>query len=253
MPNKEPKLKGQSKRRSGPHPLGELPDSLAVSIGRDIVHRLAIGQANISGDDMGGIFANAIGGTHRAKPLGIADVVWESCAWSVKTVQSAKPFTEKRVRLISGRNSPAYSAGIKNIFEDVQVTGSAVLDIWNARVNESLWEHDDLRIFVFVRDMAKLEFTMFEYEATRFIPSHYEWVLNSNNNLEAFDAQNGTHSFTWQPHGSQFTIIHSVPVSAYRFRIMKFPTILEQHHVLQLVRFQDDWVQRYVVPPDENS
>mgnify|MGYP001565882649 CR=1 FL=1 len=50
-------LKGQSKRRSGPYPLGEFPDSLAIEIGKRIVHRLAVGHADITGDDFGGIFA----------------------------------------------------------------------------------------------------------------------------------------------------------------------------------------------------
>ena len=33
---KEPKLKGKARRRSGPYPLGELPASLAVEIGKHI-------------------------------------------------------------------------------------------------------------------------------------------------------------------------------------------------------------------------
>ena len=101
----EPKLKGKAQRRSGPHPLGELPPSLAVEIGKRIVHRLAVGHADITGDDFGGIFAASIGGEHRGKPLGVADVTWEGCAWSVKTVQDPHPFTQTTIRTISGRNS----------------------------------------------------------------------------------------------------------------------------------------------------
>jgi hypothetical protein len=44
-----------------------------------IVHRLAVGHADITGDDFGGIFASAINGVHRGKPLGIADVEWHEC------------------------------------------------------------------------------------------------------------------------------------------------------------------------------
>ena len=83
----EPKLRGQSKRREGPHPLGELPPSLAIQIGKRIVHRLAVGQADITGDDFGAIFAQSIGGEHRGKPLGVADVWWQNCAWSVNSVR----------------------------------------------------------------------------------------------------------------------------------------------------------------------
>ncbi|MGC2234997.1 MAG: hypothetical protein WA584_02380 [Pyrinomonadaceae bacterium] len=239
---KELKLKGQAKRRNAPHPLGELPPKLAVSIGKDIIHRIAIGHADIDGDDFGGIFANAISGLHRKKPLGIADVTWESCAWSVKTIKANKPFTQKVVRLITGRNSVAYSAGIKDAFADVQATGAAVLNIWNARVNESLNQHDDLRIFVMLRNMSSLEFTLFEYEAVRYIAANYHWELNKQRNFEGVDKVTGGHVFTWQPHGSQFTVLHHVPPSAYRFRINKMPTILEERHVLQLVNFRDDWI-----------
>src|SRR5690349_6541410 len=116
---KEPRLRGQSKRRSGPHPLGQIPPALAVGIGRQIVHRLAVGQADITGDDFGTILAKSIGGTHRGKPLGIADVVWEDCAWSVKTVQSNSPFEAASIRVISGRNDVNYSFGIKDPYADI--------------------------------------------------------------------------------------------------------------------------------------
>ena len=111
MPD-ELRLRGHARRRSGPHPLGGLPHSLAIEIGKRIVHRLAVGHADITGDDFGGIFAAAINGEHRGKPLGVSDVTWNGCAWSVKTMQPSKPFTQPIVRAISGRNSPVYSAGI---------------------------------------------------------------------------------------------------------------------------------------------
>ena len=71
------KLRGQLERRkdSGPYPLGEFPDSVAIEIGWHVVHRLAVGHADITGDDFGGIFASAIGGQHKGKPLGIADFI----------------------------------------------------------------------------------------------------------------------------------------------------------------------------------
>lgn len=249
--SKEPKLKGQSKRRSGAYPLGEFPPSLAVEIGKHIVHRLAVGHADIKGDDFGGIFASAISGHHRNRPLGIADVTWNGCAWSVKTIHDAQPFTKRVVRIISGRNSPSYSSDISDHYADIQATGRAVLNVWNARVNESLSEHDDLRIFVLIRNVSTLQFTMFEFEATRFIPTHYRWERNKNGNLLGFDVQTDAHAFTWQPHGSQFTILHHVPASAYRFRINRTPGVIEERHVLQLIGFKENWIEpvRVAVPP----
>lgn len=244
MPNdpKVLKLKGQSKRRSAPYPLGEIPASLAVEIGKHIVHRLAVGQVDITGDDFGGIFAKAISGTHRGRPLGIADVVWENCAWSVKTVQDKSPFTQTSIRVISGRNSPVYSSGVENPFVDIQATGKAVLKVWNARVNESLNEHDDLRIFIMVRNMSTLEFTLMEIEPVRFVPSEYVWKKNKNGNLLGYDDRD-EHRFTWQPHGSQFTVLHHIPPSAYRFRIKKRPGMLAEEQVLRLARFDESWIE----------
>lgn len=247
----ELRLRGQAERRNGPYPLGELPPDLAVQIGKKIVHRLAFGHADITGDDFGGIFASAIGGEHRGRPLGIADVTWNGCAWSVKTVQNSNPFTVRIIRVISGRNSPVFSADIEDPFLDIQATGNAVLNVWNARVNESLAEHDDLRVFVMIRHMARLEFTLFEFEAARYIAANYIWTLNRNRNFVAHDRVNGAHVFTWQPHGSQFTVFHHVPASASRFRIMHRPGILEERHILQLIGFTDDWIQPVTMPqPD---
>lgn len=247
MPN-PPRIRGQAKQRKAPYPLGELPPTLAVEIGKHIVHRIAIGLPDITGDDFGGIFASAISGHHRSSPLGIADVTWENCAWSVKTVKDNKPFTQKTVRLISGRNSPVYSSGIQDVFADIQVTGAAVLNVWNARLNESLNTHDDLRIFVMIRNMSTLEFTLFEIEAIRYVPANYIWRVNGKGNFEGYDRRTESHIFTWQPHGSQFTVKQHVPASAYRFRINHNPGVLEEQHVLMLIRFRDDWIEPVAAP-----
>lgn len=239
-----PKLRGKSRARESLYPLSEFPNDVVIGIGRLIVHRLAIGVADISGDDFAGIFAVAISGEHRAKPLGITDVTWQNCSWSAKTVKSNKPFTQQQVRLITGRNSPNFSYGISDALKDIAVTGEAVLNIWNQRVNQSLNEFDDLRIVVLVRNMNDLEFTLFEYEAGRYTPGDYEWRLNKEENLEGYDKIYKNHCFTWQPHGAQFTVIKTIPGSAYRFRIKRHPGILEPQHVLNLVHFKEDWIER---------
>lgn len=241
--SKEPRIRGRSRQRNAPYPLGEFPPSLAIEIGRHIVHRLAVGNADITGDDFGGIFASAISGQHRGRPLGIADVTWNGCAWSIKTIKDSKPFTKKVVRVISGRNSPIYSSDISDPFADIQATGRSILGVWNARVNESLNEHDDLRIFVFIRNVNTLEFSMFEFEATRYVAAQYRWELNKKKNFLGFDIQTNIHHFTWQPHGSQFTIHHRVPASAYRFRINRTVPIIEERHVLNIVGFRESWIE----------
>lgn len=248
--SKEPKLRGNQKRRNSPYPLGEIPPDIAVQIGKQIVHRIAVGHTDITGDDFGGIFAKAIGGAHRGKPLGIADVTWGDCAWSVKTVQADFPFTAKSVRVISGRNDVNYSYGIQDSYADIAATGEAVLKIWNGRVDESLNEHDDLRIFIMIRNMSTLEFTLMEMEAPRYVPSEYEWKVNKNKNFLGFDRHRNEHRFTSQSGGRQFTVIHHVPASAYRFRITHNPGVLDPVHVLRLAKYEDSWIEAVTILPE---
>lgn len=244
MSSKRPRLRGKAQARKSPYPLSEFPDDTVIGIARLIVHRLAVGHANITGDDFGTIFADAISGTHLDKPEGVTDVIWNGCSWSAKTVQAANPFKQKTVRLISGRNSLDYSYGIENVREDVAKSGEAVLRIWNQRVNQSLNQHDDLRVVVLVRNINTLEFTLFEYEAGRYVPGDYEWRLNKNNNFQGYDKGTNVHRFTWQPSGAQFTVIKSIPGSAYKFRITRHPGLVEPQHVLNLVGFKEDWVEK---------
>jgi len=195
----------------------------------------------MSGDEFSRIFSDSISGQSFAKPVGIADVEWNGCCWSCKTVQSRNPHKAKKIRLISGRNSPDYSAGISDPRADVQKTGQAVLDIYNQRIHKASWDHDDKRLVVLIRNMSRQEFTLFERPITRVVVNGYEWKLNKENNLVGFDGDR--HAFTWQPHGSQFTVIEPVPASAMRFRIKKQPLTLEMRHVLNLVRFNSDWIE----------
>ena len=206
------------------------------------MHRLAIGMSDINGDDFGTIFAKSIEGDHRPSPLGIADVGWNGCGWSVKTVKYAKPFQRKDVRLISGRNSPDYSHGIENPHEDIQKTGRAVLTIWNARVDEALDEFDELRVVAFIRNIDTREFVIFEEEAQRFIPENYEWERSKRGPLYGYEKSNHAHRFTWQFSGSQFTVLREVPVANRQFSINRHVPTIEASKVLDTVRFKEDWV-----------
>lgn len=239
-----PKLRGNKQAHSGPYPLGEFPDSIIIEIGKRIVHLLAVGKADLTGDEFAQIFADSISGDHLGRPLGIADVIWNGCGWSAKTVKLEKPFNQKKIRLISGRNSPDYSFHISDPRKDIQKTGKAVLSIWNERINISRRDHDDLRTVVFIRDMVALNFTIFEIPAERFPTRNYIWRENKKGNLQGYDKTDDRHCFTWQPHGSQFTIIEQVPGGAVKFLIKKHPGILEAQHVLNLVCFKEDWIIR---------
>jgi len=225
--------------------LGQILDSVLFEIARQLIHRLAVGQSDITGDDFGTIFASAIAGEHRGRPLGIADVIQNGCAWSVKTVKSSQPFTARKVRLISGRNSPDYSLGISDPRKNPANTGRAVLAVWNARVNEALDKHDDLRIVVMVRNMTTRQYLIFEEEAQRFTPGDFQWDFNANGNLVGTDRGTGEQTFTWQPHGSQFTIHRRVPTSARRFSINPNVPIVEADSVLTSIGFNLGWITVY--------
>ena len=241
--SQEPRLRSRGRATRGPYPLGQIPDTVLVDIGRQIVHRVALGMADIPGDDFGTIFAEATGGVHRASPVGLSDVEWNGTAWSAKTVKAVNPFQAKQVRVISGRNSPDYSFGMEEVRKNLDATGRAVLAIWNARVNQGRDEHEDLRVVVLVRNITTREFVVFEEETQRFAPGDYTWRLNKRNNLEGIDKATGEHRFTWQPSGGQFTIKRTIPGSARRFSIGRAIPILDPTAILTWAKYRPDWVR----------
>ena len=243
MSIKKVRLKGNKRRLTAPWPLGALPHSVITEIGKYLVHRLAIGHTDITGDDFGSIFAQAIDGEHKSSPLGIADVILEGNAWSVKTIKSKNPFKVSKARFISGRNSPDYSLGIENVHKNVEATGKAVLRIWNSRINEALGEYDDLRIVHFIRNLETKEFVIFEESAEKFIVENYEWNKNKHGNFQGHHKQTGVHKFTWQSHGAQFTIIKIIPSCAIKFIINGNPSVMEVEHILRLARFKPTWIE----------
>lgn len=223
------------------YPLGEIPSELIRSIGGGLVYLLAIGRKDISGNDWGDIFANAIGGTHLNSPIGIADVVLNKTAWSMKTVKSSNPFTTKSIRLISGRCSPDYSYGITNPHEDIQRTGRAVLGIWNERINIANDNYNPVRTAILIRSSDMLSYTLFEEDNRRFRTADFIWESNPNGNLIGKDIETGLTRFTWQPHGSQLTIHTHVPKNAIKF-VVKAPPIISKSDVMNAIGFDESWI-----------
>lgn len=230
---------GYEKRE--PYPLNQFPESVIQELGKGLVHHMAIGSADISGDAFCRMFADAISGEAFGKPLGVVDARWGGCGWSVKTVKQGKPYEVDQVRLISGRNDPNYSAGISDPLADIQATGRVVLEIYNSRINEAREEYGDLRFLVFIRNLEKREFVIFERAIEPLVVNNYTWQKNRNGNLEGYQGEE--HFFTWQPHGSQFTIKENVPQAATRFRINQRPHQLPMDRVLELVGFNAQWVE----------
>ena len=226
-----------------PYPINEIPDSIVRLIGKKLVYMLCIGRKDLTGDDWGNVFAEAIGGEHLQSPVGIADVVFDKMAWSMKTVKTSNPHrNEASVRLISGRCSPDYSYGITDPHEDIEKTGRAVLNIWNERVNNAQDYYNPLRTSVLVRSNDLLSYTLFEEENHRYVANQYRWEENKNGNLIGIDLDTGDIRFTWHPHGSQFTIHSRVPQNAVKFKIKQPPT-LDVEETLRQIHYNDNWVE----------
>ena len=160
----------------------------------------------------------------------------------MKTIKTKNPFTARSVRLISGRCSPDYSYHINDPHKDIQETGRAVLGIWNERINLAQDEYNPVRTLVLVRSNDLLSYSIFEEENHRFRTSDYKWEVNSNGNLIGKHVETGKPCFTWQPHGSQFTILTNVPIGAVKFSI-RHPPVLTKDDILHTIDFDDSWVE----------
>ncbi len=110
-------------------------------------------------------------------------------------------------------------------------------------MNESLGEHDDLRVVVLIRNFESKEFVIFEEEAHKYSSGDFRWEKNKNNNFMGYEKTTNEHRFTWQPHGGQFTIIRHVPGCAIKFKIVKNPPMLEQVQILKQIGYSDDWIE----------
>jgi hypothetical protein len=93
---------------------------------------------------------------------------------------------------------------------------------------------------VLVRSYDLLSYRLFEEETQRYRTTDYHWVVNPNGNLMGLDHQERT-CFTWQPHGSQFTIHTEVPAGAVKFCIKK-PPMLKKDDVLKSIAFDESWI-----------
>lgn len=218
-----------------------MPESHIIDIAGYFVYLMHVGRNDISGNDWGDAFAHAVSGQHLEKPLGIADVIKDRMAWSLKTVKASNPFHAQKVRLISGRCSPDFSYGISDPHQDIQQTGTAVLGIWNERVNIACDHYNPVRTAVLVRSDDLTKYCLFEEENHRFRTSDYIWEENSNGNLIGRHIESGEICFTWQPHGSQFTIHARIPAHAIKFTL-KRPPVMTPQSILTSLDFDATWV-----------
>jgi hypothetical protein len=227
-----------------PFPLNQLPQEFGLSLGKEAVYHLATRPAAIlEGSDWEQIFARLIGARWKPSNVGLDDVVLEQTAWGAKTVKNDNPSTVKKVRLISGRNSPVYSFGVSQVTKcDPNLLGEQVLEIWNERVSAIRKNYKHLRTVVLIKSDDLLELSVFEFDTVLFDTSSIVWSWNKRGNLEGHWKKTSDHKFTWQPHGSQFTIVEDIPKNRLAIRIKQPPTI-NQAAILNAVCFDDSWVE----------
>ena len=241
---KSPKLRTVEKYKP-PYSLNKFPNNFALDLGREVVYLLASRgkKARLEGSDWEEIFARLIGAKWKPSNVGLDDIVLEQTAWGAKTVKNRKPSTVSKIRLISGRNSPVYSFGDKKISKVApNQLGEKILAIWNERVAgiRKLYRHT--RTVVLIKSDDLLELATFEFDTIMYPVEQFWWQWNERNNLEGFHKSTDQHIFTWQPHGSQFTIIENVPEKRLAIKI-KEPPQLDRDEVLQSIKFDKSWVQ----------
>ena len=240
---KRPKLRTVEKYQP-PYPLNTFPKDFALKLGKEIVYFLASrGTPRLEGSDWEEIFARLVGAKWKPSNVGLDDIILQQTAWGAKTIKNKRPATVSKIRLISGRNSPVYSFGDQKVSEcDPNELGEKVLSIWNERVAgiRKLYKH--VRTVVLIKSDDLLELAVFEFETVIYPISEYKWQWNKRNNLEGYIKKDNEHVFTWQPHGSQFTIIESVANNRLAIRIRK-PHQLDQGQILSALKFDDSWVE----------
>jgi hypothetical protein len=240
--DKAPKLRTVNKSVSA-FPLNEFPKEFPFLLGKELIYLLASkGKPELEGSEWENIFANCIGADWKPSNVGLDDVVMGNTAWGAKSVKEKYPSKKKRVRLISGRNSPNYSFGERSDQEaDAHLIGKLVLEIWNERVSSIREKYKHLRTIVLIKSNDLTEVVVFEFDTIRYDHELFNWEWNKNNNLIGKNIRTGKLCFTWQPHGAQFTIIEDVPEKGLVIKI-KQPKTLDKDQILKALGFDKSWV-----------
>ena len=240
---KRPKLRTVEKY-TPLYPINNFPKSFALSLGKEVIYLLSTrGTPRLEGSDWEEIFARIVGAEWKPSNVGLDDIVYEQMAWGAKTVKNRRPSNVSKVRLISGRNSPVYSFGDREVSEcDPDELGEKVLAIWNERVSSIRKLYKHVRTVVLVKSDDLLELAIFEFETVMYLPDQYWWQWNERNNLEGFSKNSDQHIFTWQPHGSQFTIIENLPKERLALKI-KQPPLLKKGDLLNAIKFDESWIE----------
>ena len=235
------------------HRLGDIPEHVMHRLARELVLLKLRAREDVGGHDFVNAWAAAVGGVGNAKPEGLDDVVRGHTSWSAKTIGAPKPLVSKaRPRIIVGRCSPVYSQGTRGgRDESPDKVGSDALEIYRERIEIVRALHGDIRMVVCMRNFSHMEFTVLETEIPAVRAAEYRWKPNENGNLQGYHRETSVHTWTWQWHGAQLTLVlPPMPAYALRFRIEGCPdfrSMFDDGTLLEAARWSTEWVK--VVSP----
>lgn len=239
---REPKLRTVNKA-TAPFDLNQFPKKFIETLAREIVYMRATKSAmSLEGNEWEQIFAECVGADWKPSNVGLDDVVLDNCCWGAKTVFGTTNLeNQQSVRLICGRNSPTYSYGVDKITsEDPNEIGRLVLEIWNERVSAVRQVFKFVRTVVLVKLKNYNNYLVFEFDTVRYDPELYSFEWNKRGNLEGYERNTKKHRFTWQPSGSQFTIIEDIPQKRLHISVKK-PDKVDKDTILKAVNFDKTW------------
>ena len=238
----EPKLRTVNKA-TAPFALNKFPKQFLDTLAKEIVYKLATKTSmSLEGNEWEQIFANCIGAEWKPSNVGLDDVILENCCWGAKTVFGTADLEKQTsVRLISGRNSPTYSYGIDRLTsENPDDIGKLVHDIRNERVSAVRQIYKFVRTVVLVKSKDFKKYLIFEFDTIRYDPELYYFKWNKRMNLEGYEKATGAHKFTWQPSGSQFTIIEDIPEKRLHISVKK-PKTVDKETILKAINYDSSW------------
>jgi hypothetical protein len=99
-----------------------------------------------------------------------------------------------------------------------------------------------LRAVVLLKADDLTEVSVLESETILYLEHAFSCQWNDRDNLEGLLKETNRHTFTWQPHGSQFTIIEQIPDERLKLRIRK-PPILKREQILDALKVDDTWIE----------
>lgn len=238
----EPRLRTVNKAVA-PFAVNKFPASFVEILAQNIVYMTATKQSmSLEGNEWEQIFAECVGAEWKPSNVGLDDVVLDNCCWGAKTVFGQTDIEhQEKVRLICGRNAVTYSFGVDNYSEvDPNELGKMVLQIWNERVSAVRQVFKFVRTVVLVKSKDYKDYLVFEFDTIRYDPELYTFQWNKRGNLEGFEKESGEHKFTWQPGGSQFTIIEKIPQERLHISVRQ-PDQIDKATILSAVGFDKTW------------